>query len=100
MSVRPFLTAASARQSSSVFFSSLLKFDITLCCKSRRFCWFDDGKTCIVQMACVVFLSTLQSGNCGNLRLALASGGQTLAALRDHSFFRGPQDALGEEFNQ
>jgi len=30
-------------------------------------------------------------------QLALASGGQTLAALRDHSFFRGPQDALGEE---
>ena len=30
-------------------------------------------------------------------RLALDSDGQTLQALREHSFFRGPPDALGEE---
>ena len=30
-------------------------------------------------------------------RLALDSDGQTLQALREHSFFRGPPDAFGEE---
>ena len=33
----------------------------------------------------------------GKLRLALEGKGQTLVALRAHSFFRGPANALGEE---